>query len=316
MNGLSELNWTEEQMKMAHAEVMTRFARNSVAKQFIPDVSVDATDTTTKSLRFNYSRGVVEDRDTYDLSEPYAFVRLTRSQGDEANMRRAMTTLNRAASALARAHDTLIFSSERALPPGVQMPEVSLRAPTLREAALRAERDPELREMEGAPADSDAENPIPVRAPQINESLVAAAYAGVLRLEGRGYYCDYHVALGERLWEALHTPTTGSLVLPRDRIEPTLCGGGFHRSTTLREDEALMISLDGPTVDFVWAGDAEQQPMFEWLRAESDSGSAEELYVYRARWRGALRVREERAVVRLRVDSAERARRAPRAERS
>ena len=92
--------------------------------------------------------------------------------------------------------------------------------------------------------------PVPVSTPA-NEGLVAAVYKAVLELETRGYYNTYHLVLGETLWEALYTPTTGSLVLPRDRVEATLLGGHIHRTTTLPSDEALIASLDGPTFDCV-----------------------------------------------------------------
>ena len=48
----------------------------------------------------------------------------------------------------------------------------------------------------------------------LNEGLVAAVYAAVLRLESRGYFTAYHLVLGEVLWQELHRPTNGSMVLP------------------------------------------------------------------------------------------------------
>jgi hypothetical protein len=72
------------------------------------------------------------------------------------------------------------------------------------------------------------------------------------------------------LWRALHEPTSGSLVLPRERIKPTLIGDGeFHRTTTLPANEALLVSKDGPTFDCVIAGDASKQPRFEFLRVRT-----------------------------------------------
>jgi uncharacterized linocin/CFP29 family protein len=112
---------------------------------------------------------------------------------------------------------------------------------SLRQAAIQAEKD----------LNNNQENPVPVKGPELNEGLVAAVYQAVLQLETRGYYTTYHLVLGETLWEILYRPTTGSLVLPRDRIEPTLIGGHIHRTTTLPSDEALIASLDGPTFECV-----------------------------------------------------------------
>ena len=130
----------------------------------------------------------------------------------------------------------------------------------------------------------EGSEPIPVNGPAINEGLVAAVYEAVLRLENRGYFTAYQLVLGETLWRELHRPTNGSMVLPRDRIEPTLMGGSFYRTTTLPDDEALLASLDGPTFDCVIAGDPAQHPRFEFLRVQPGRES-----------RGTLRVPRPRA---------------------
>ena len=136
--------------------------------------------------------------------------------------------------------------------------------------------------------------------PPLNEKLVAAYFEAVLRLEGDGYYSVYHLVLGERLWRALHEPTPGSLVLPREQIESTLMGGDFHRTTALPENEALLLSLDGPTLDCVVARkDSEKYPLFEFLRVQEEND--EEIYLFRISERFAPRVRENRAIVRLEV---------------
>lgn len=286
---IDELSWTDEQFKAARTEVMNRFMRNSVSMQFVPEHYVAWTETTVKSDRYDYDNSIVVDRETLDLYEPYAEVKLTRAQGDENDLHQAMTTLNRAASALARWRDRLVISGYDAkqLPRGVSMPAPREPSPMgLRQAAEKAETD-------------TGEGPLEVVGPNPNEDLVRQAYAAVLRLEKAGYYSDYHFVLGEKLWAELHRPTPGSLVLPRDRIEPTLLGGGFYRTTTLPDNEALMVSLDGPTFDCVSAGEMGTQPSFEWLRAQRDAKTQEELYLFRVRERFAPRVRENRAVVRF-----------------
>jgi uncharacterized linocin/CFP29 family protein len=199
-----------------------------------------------------------------------------------------MTTLHRGASALARWHDQLVFSGDvTPRPPGIAMPEPTGAVPiSLREAAIQAE------EEEGSA-------PIPVDAGSANESLVAAFFSAVLRLEERGYYREYDFVLGQRLWTELNNPNPGALVLPKDRIESTLLGGACYRTTTLPDDEALLISRDGHmTIDCVVAGEAAMQPNLEFLRAEAQDRGGE-IYLFRIRERFALRVRENRAVVRL-----------------
>jgi hypothetical protein len=298
-----ELTWTNEQMKMAQQIVMERFVQNSVAEHLAPHSTIDDLETTVRSNRFDFVNEVVVDREVFGLYEPYSYCKFSKAQMDEfgmmqgdslmENKTKAVTTLNRAASRLARWHDILFFRGHTEglplKPQFIETPNPQNPPPSLYEAALDAEKEEVKKKGKGGP--------IPVGNPR-NEKLVAAVYEAVLKLEDRGYYTKYHLVLGEKLWRALHTPTSGSLVLPRDRIEPTLMGGGFYRTTTLPEYEALLVSMDGPTFDCVRAGDPAQQPRFEFLRVERGDDQ-EELYLFRVRERFAPRVRENRAIVRL-----------------
>jgi uncharacterized linocin/CFP29 family protein len=294
-----ELTWSDERMAMAQKIVTERFAMDSVAGHLAPHWTVDEMETTVRRNRFDFNEATVNDRENFALFEPFSFCRLSKAQVDEfgtmqgarAIQTRAVTTLTNAARRLARTHDLLVI---RGLteglplrPPLVEIPVPENPPQSLREAALEAEQ------QEGS-------GPVPVNAP-LNEGLVAAVYAAVLQLETRGYFTTYHLVLGEILWRALHQPTSGSMVLARDRIEPTLMGGSFYRTTTLPDDEALLISLDGPTFDCVIAGDPAQYPRFEFLRVQPNSNQ-EEFYVFRGRERFAPRVRENRAFLRLRVE--------------
>jgi uncharacterized linocin/CFP29 family protein len=293
-----ELAWDEGQMDMAQKFARERFAQNCVAGHLSPLATVDERETTVRRSRYDFSHGIVVDREVLILNEPFAFCKFTKAQVDEFSeledealeQTNVVTTITRAASSLARWHDVLFFKGPDAAlaPANVQMPPVATPPQSLREAALEAEK------LAGVASEK---KPVPIIDP-LNEGLVAAVYDAVLRLEGRGYFRNYHLVLGETLWRALHTPTSGSMVLPRDRIQPTLMGGDFYRTTVLPEKEALIVSRDGPTFDCVIAGDAARYPRFEFLRVE-DGRNYEQLYLFRLRERFAPRVRENRSVVRL-----------------
>jgi hypothetical protein len=293
-----DLNWTDAQMQLAQKTVIERFALNSVAGHLAPHSTVDDKETTVSRSRFDFGQAIVIDREVFGLFEPFAFCRFSKAQVDEfhavpdggdVSQTKVVTTLTRAASSLARWHDILFFRGfqNQQRPPSVEMPDPTNPPQSLRDAAIEA---------------AGQENPVAVVAP-FNEGLVAAVYEGVVRLEGRGYFTGYNLVLGENLWQQLHRPTPGSLVLPRDRIEPTLVGGTFYRTTTLPPNEALIASLDGPTFDCVIAGDPAQYPRFEWLRIQSSPQTHEEFYLFRVRERFAPRVRENRAIVRLVADA-------------
>jgi hypothetical protein len=215
---------------------------------------------------------------------------------------RVVSTITRAASALARWHDVLFFVGlgskqlPSPLPPGVEIGRsVSANIPvSLRDAAIQAEEE---KGPNGGPVNG---GPVLVSGPELNEGLVAAVYKAVLELEARGYYATYHLVLGETLWEELYRPSKGSLVLPRDRIEPTLLGGDIHRTTTLPSNEALIASLDGPTFDCVIAGSLGQYPSFLALPVITKN---ETLYQARVVEQFAPRVRENQSIVRLLIPS-------------
>jgi uncharacterized linocin/CFP29 family protein len=294
-----ELTWDKEEMSKAQKIVMERFALNSVAGHLSLHSKVDDVETTVRRSRFDFKDAIVVDRECLSLYEPFSLCNLSKAQVDEFSVMhkegleqtQAITTLTRAASRLARWHDVLFFrglSEGGALKPLlVNMPAVPENPPqSLREAAMEA-------------ASEEGSTPVLVNAP-LNEGLVAAVYEAVLQLESRGYFTAYHLVLGEILWRELHRPTSGSLVLARDRIEPTLMGGRFYRTTTLPNDEALLVSLDGSTFDCVIAGDPTQHPRFEFLRVEQNANH-EELFLFRVRERFAPRIRENRAILRLKI---------------
>lgn len=294
-----DLMWTKEQMDMAQQLVVARFLENCVAGRLMTTPAlVTETETTVKTNRFDFKNATVRDRDVFGLYEPFSYCKLTKAQVDEfatmqgdmetlKNKAKAVTTLTRAASRLARWHDLLFFSGlENAKKERtnlmVEMPKPDYLPTSLYGAAQDAEK--EL-----------GESPISVRQP-LNEGIVSAVYGAILALESRGYYADYHLILGNTLWTELHNPPHDSTVLPRTQVEKVIAD--FYRTTTLPTNEALLVSKDGPTFDFVLAGDPTKQPRFEFLRVEQGD-DCEEIYLFRVRERFAPRVRENRAIVRL-----------------
>lgn len=303
-----DVSWDSDHVRMATKAAVERFAMNSVAGHFAPPTVVDKMLTQVPANRFDYDQQIVVDNENLNLFEPFARCNFTLSQvsefgsatSDAATQSRVITAITRSASALARWHDVLFFNGlemdEKGTTP-LQLPAGVAPGPLgkanvplgLRLASMNAEK-----ELKQTPIHVGSDPKL-----GLNEDLVNCVYKAVLELEARGYSTTYHLILGEKLWEELHRPTAGSLVLPRDRIEPTLLGGHFHRTTTLPTGEALLASLDGPTLDCVIAADTNQQPVFELLPTKVADQT-----VYQARIveRFAPRVRENRAIVRLQID--------------
>jgi hypothetical protein len=312
------MNWDSGHMDLAMKIVKERFAMNSVAGHFAPQFWVDKMARAVPSNRFDYAKRTVVDDETLNLYEPFARCNFTLAQmnefgsmtddmlaGDMAMQNKVVATITRAASALARWHDFLFFVgldsgqkradlSKDCVPIGVEMGRlIANTVPvSLQQAARQAEKD-----LDDSPMEVIGRKGI-----DLNEGLVAAVYGAVLKLETRGYYNSYHLVLGEELWEELHRPTAGSMVLPKDRIEPTLLGGHCHRTTTLPKGEALLASLDGPTFECVVAGSVDQHPRFDVLAPVTND---ETLYQFRVVDPFVPRIRENQSIVRLQVKQAE-----------
>ena len=96
---------------------MERFALNSVAGHLAPHSTVDEMETTVRRNRYDFNKAIVTDREVFGLNEPFSYCRFTKAQvdefatiqGDGITQTKAVTTLTRAASRLARWHDVLFF---------------------------------------------------------------------------------------------------------------------------------------------------------------------------------------------------------------
>ena len=127
--------WDANHINLAMKIVMERFALNSVAGHFAPPIMEDKMATTALSNRFDFKNRIVVDGETINLHEPFATCNFTLAQvsefasmtgasltGEMAMQIRMVTTITRAASALARWHDVLFFVGidQKQLPPGVE----------------------------------------------------------------------------------------------------------------------------------------------------------------------------------------------------
>ena len=301
------LELTSEQIKIAKQAVSSRFLANSVANQCIPIEIIDKNETITRWNRYDYNRSSVVDNETLTLPEPYAEVNFSRSQRDEASLKRGLTTIHRQTSELARFFDALAFvgleESVRREIARVEIPNVAgQNFVSLREAAIQVEEE-------------ESSGPILVNPPDSQESLVSAVFEAVFSLESYGYYSAYFSVWGERIWSLLHKPSRGSLVLPKEQVDSTI--DTFYRSTTLPPNEALVVSLDGPTLKYVVAAGVsenmgmgsestmqEEYLFFEPLRIATDDRN-EERYKYRIRFRAVPCVQENRSIIRIKLAESE-----------
>jgi uncharacterized linocin/CFP29 family protein len=142
--------------------------------------------------------------------------------------------------------------------------------------------------------------------------LIGAIVAAIAELESQGHSAPFVCVLSNAAFEIANTPDEGSLVLPRDRIEPFL-GRELLRSsaiddrpwahptrvnsassTQVREDSSLLqgvvLSLAGDTMDLAVA--VEPTPEFLFIDGRGR-------YTLRVYERFALRIKQRSAIVTL-----------------
>lgn len=128
------------------------------------------------------------------------------------------------------------------------------------------------------------------------DGLLTSITGALTSLESRGHLGPFACVLGDDAFVAANRPVAGSLVLPRDRIEPIL-GRELLRSSAIddRQFEArtvrgVVISLGGDAIDIAVAVDAE--PEFLFVDEDGD-------YHFRVHERFALRIKQPTAIVRI-----------------
>jgi uncharacterized linocin/CFP29 family protein len=119
--------------------------------------------------------------------------------------------------------------------------------------------------------------------------LVHEVSARIGDLESKGHLGPFAVVLGETLFSDAQDPS-GSLVLPSDRIIPFLGGGPLLRSSTLPEDEGVVVALGGAPIDLVVATDL----TVSFLQVTDDPQ-----FLFRVHEKIRLRIKEDGAVAPL-----------------
>jgi hypothetical protein len=293
------LELTLEQIKLAQEAVAARFINNSVAYQCIPIERVKINTTTTRWDRYDYERSRVVDNETLSLPEPYAEVNFTKAQKDELGMKRAMATIHRKTSELTRFFDAMAFVGlQEAINnknlTGVVIPDASQhKFISLREAAMQVEKE-------------EGREPILVDPSDSQESLVSSGFQAVFKLEEYGYYSNYFSVWGEHIWALLNKPEQHDSVRPKEILQDTI--QDFYRSSTLPPDEAIVVSLDGPTLKYIIATEEEdiassennKLVFFEPLHIETDNRN-EQIYKYQVKLRAVPCVQEIRSIVRIKL---------------
>lgn len=215
----------------------------------------------------------VDDVDTLRLWTLSVHIELKQRQLAEENLAGAISAFRRAANLLARSEDAVVFNG---------LPKTD---PTNQQ--LRNARVPALCRVKGGEnanglVDGTPYNPT---SGPTGERLIVNIAGAIATLESSGHLGPFACILGQGAFIEANTPNN-SFVLPKDRIEPLL-GTQLLRSSTLRDNQVILVSLAGDPIDLVVA----TSPTVQFLNV-----SDEAKYRFRVYEKFVLRIKERRAV--------------------
>ena len=305
-NDNSPVQWTEEQWNLVQQTVRDEARKVRVAASFLPVHGPLAPDAESVSLQtvideaVDYSttysfrqrgeseeRLLVDDTRTRPLTTIAVNVYLRRSQIAQPDLSSPLIMFRRAANIIARVEDSIVFRGQPEPPKNpADIPKYPAKfnvRPYIFNVA-GGEHFPGL--VEAAPA----KNKVIIRGDleHLGNNLVEAVVTGIEKLESCGHLAPFALVLGPHLFVAAHTPNE-SLVLPADRIKPLL-DGPLLRSSTIQENQGVLVSLAGDLTDLVVASDISVRLLQETL---------EPRYVYRVSQRFTLRIKKPEAIVAL-----------------
>jgi uncharacterized linocin/CFP29 family protein len=282
------LNWTEAQNKIVRDLIAEEVEKARLSHTFIPELKLDETARSVMADEYDSEKNAVNDVATIPLVELTVNVRLTKLQAEDADLGAALLLIRRAANRLARAHDAIVFAGQ---PGPDQLPPSAPDQPPGVVTATGGQKNEGLSVTTGRPSvDVGPPKREAKKEESYGENLVASVADALVRLEKAGYIGSYVLVLGQTLFTDANTPSAGSLVLPKDRLEKLLAGGPVHRSSVLPPEQGLLMSLGGEPMDRAVA----VAPKFEFLRIENN-----ETRVCRVFERFALRLKEKESVIKL-----------------
>jgi len=280
---MNELNWTEEQNNMVRNLIAEEIEKARLSHKFIPEFKLEMDARSVSADEFDSANNIVDDVKTIPLVEVVAPIDLTKLQAEDADLSAALILIRRAANRLARAHDEIAFIGQ---PGPDQLHSVIAAKGAKKRTFVKAIGGRKNDGLSAAGISLDVDP----KGGSYGEKLVEVVADALIQLESNGYIGSYVLVLGQELFIDANTPSKGSLVLPKDRLEALLGGGPVHRSSVLNKDGGLLMSLGGEPVDRAIA----VAPTFEFLRI-----GANETRECRVFERFAFRLKEKDSVIKL-----------------
>jgi uncharacterized linocin/CFP29 family protein len=305
-----QVPWTDEQWALVGQAVQKEASRSRVAATFLPlygPLSGDADFVRNERLKYDWASPPpsplpkgwpqtmsVDDRTVIPLTTLQVRVNLRGAQMADPKLTSALEMFRRAANVLARLEDAIVFRGQKAENEGPDPKDIEV-LPAIwtvrggeKSGGLLGDRLPEAGEKTGL-----AKRAGPVtRTEDVDSSgkdLIRQVSEKIGELEGKGHFGPFAVVLGQTLFGDAQA-ASAALVLPSDRILPFLGGGPLLRSSTLPNDEGIVVALGAAPVELVVATDVS----VGFLQVTTDP-----LFVFRVFEKIALRIKESGAIEHL-----------------
>jgi hypothetical protein len=237
----------------------------------------------------------IDEGQTISIFEILTSFSMTKQQvSKEGDMTTAISLATRATNMLIQGEDILMFRGDSALDENHGHPLFTTGRIRHRNSsfgpglfgAVAALPDPLAQTIAVDPTSVNRENPALNTYGENTFGAVSAAYS---RLQSKGHYGPYALALHSDIYANTFAPLKSTLIMPADRIKP-LVTAGFHGTGTLPPFTGVLVSLGGNTMDLVVGMDA----ITAFLQEDTEG-----LYQFRVFERFTLRVKDVTAVITL-----------------
>jgi hypothetical protein len=305
--GREKLDWGKETWANIDKAVHDEAHRVRIAMKYIPIcmTTSDALSIPADTIETVDQNGVgiplmVDEGKTISIFEILTGFSMTKQQvSREGDVKTAITLATRATNILMQGEDILMFQGDDAL-------EKSENAhPLFKSGRIRHRNNSFgpglLGAVAGIPQTSGGPSSqtilvYPTRVDtetvalnRYGENTFGAVSEAYSRLQSKGHYGPYALALHSDIYADTFAPLPTTLIMPADRIKP-LVTAGFHGTGTLPFRTGVLVSLGGNTMDLVVGMDA----ITVFLQEDTEG-----LYQFRVFERFTLRLKDDTAVIKL-----------------
>jgi uncharacterized linocin/CFP29 family protein len=271
--GRDAVAWSSELWSRLDQAVHAEVDRAGIAGKMLPLHSSMPEATTVPADVIDPQTMTVRDDAVLPLVELSVEFSLTAQQVErEAELATAVTLASRAGNLIAQAEDLLVFQGEHAHGAGVFN--------TVRRRG---------RSAEGLVSAATSVVHVAAKNGDVGERIVQAVTQACADLQGRGQSGPYALVLRTEQYADASSPLENTLVMPADRLRP-LVAQGFFATGAMPEATGLVVSVGGGPIDLAVG----VEPTVSFLQIDGNGH-----YLFRVFERFALRLKDERSLVRL-----------------